>query len=61
MVGGSLRVLRLLPSLKLVVNIAESGVKHQKSNQIDIRILITPMFSSNSSYKIEFEWMIPPV
>jgi hypothetical protein len=36
MVGGSLRVLRLLPPLKLAPwyswNIAESGVKHNKSN-----------------------------
>jgi hypothetical protein len=36
MVGGSLRVLRLLPPLKLVAmiyswNIAQSGIKHQKS------------------------------
>jgi hypothetical protein len=39
MVGGSLRVLLLLPPLKLVTmiywNIAESGVKHNKSNLID--------------------------
>ena len=40
MVGGSLRVLWLFPPLKLVAmkyrswNIAESGVKHQKSNQV---------------------------
>jgi hypothetical protein len=38
MVGGSLRVLRLLPPLKLVAmiswNIAESGIKHQRSDQI---------------------------
>ena len=32
-VGGSLRVLQLLPPLKLVGNIAESGIKHNKSNQ----------------------------
>jgi hypothetical protein len=39
MIGGSLRVLWLLPPLKLVAmiyngDIAESGVKHQISNQI---------------------------
>ena len=39
MVGGSLRVFRLPPPLKLFAmifswNIAESGIKHQKSNQI---------------------------
>jgi hypothetical protein len=38
MVGGSLRVLRLLPPLKLVAminrNIAEIGIKHNVSNQI---------------------------
>jgi hypothetical protein len=32
MVSGSLHVLRLFPPLKLVaMNIAESGIKHQKS------------------------------
>jgi hypothetical protein len=35
MVGGSLRVLLLLPPLKLV---AESGVKHQKINQSPINL-----------------------
>ena len=40
MVSGFVRVLRLFPPLKLVAmisyswNIAESGIKHQKSNQI---------------------------
>jgi hypothetical protein len=32
MVGGSLRVLRLLPPQTGRHDIAESGVKHQKSN-----------------------------
>ena len=34
MVGGSLRVHRLLPPLKLVAMTAESGNKHQQINQI---------------------------
>jgi hypothetical protein len=41
MVGGSLRVLRLLPPLRLIAMIelkycAESGLKNNKSNKIDM-------------------------
>jgi hypothetical protein len=39
MVGGSLRVLQLLPTLKMVV---ESGVKHNKSNQIYTNFMVQP-------------------
>jgi hypothetical protein len=41
MVGGSLRVLQLLPPLKLFADIAESGVKH---NLADISYLYLVFF-----------------
>jgi hypothetical protein len=46
MVGGSLRVLQLLPLLKLNHIIAESGIKHQKSNKNN-QIIIKPILSSH--------------
>jgi len=53
MVGGSLRVLRLPPPLKLSPwyswNIAESGVKHNKSNQIKSNF--TDVYPSQSAYR----------
>ena len=48
MVGGSLRVLRRLPPLKLVAmtywNIAESDVKHNKSNQMCPTVLFIVLY-----------------